>query len=296
MVVVTLTDCPPKVRGDLTKWLIEVNTGVYVGNINARVREKLWQRICENVKHGRATMVFSTTGEQHLGFWVHNTDWQPVDYDGIWLVKHPLPNSAGKGIPVKQGFSTAAKRKKGNYYQKKRLQKLADRSYCVVDLETTGLSATEDSVIELAALRVRQGVCKEEFSALIRCEKPIPASITALTGITEDILSREGVPCEQALCEFLNFIGTDRLVSHNAAFDSLFLQNLCRKCQKSVPANQWTDTLNLAKQMIDDVENYHLETLANYFSLEMEQTHRALEDCYLAQGIYEKLNEIQDGS
>ena len=119
MVVVTLTDCPPKVRGDLTKWLIEVNTGVYVGNINARVREKLWQRICENVKNGRATMVFSTTGEQHLGFWVHNTNWQPVDYDGIWLVKHPLPDHAIKDNSTKQGFSASAKRLKGSRYQKK---------------------------------------------------------------------------------------------------------------------------------------------------------------------------------
>ncbi len=296
MVVVTLTDCPPKVRGDLTKWLIEVNTGVYVGNINARVREKLWQRICENVKNGRATMVFSTAGEQHLGFWVHNTDWQPVDYDGIWLVKHPIPDSAGKANSAKQGFSAAAKRRKGSCYQKKRLQKAADRSYCVVDLETTGLSPTEDCVIELAALRVRQGVCKEEFSALIRCEKRLPPSITALTGITQELLDREGISCEQALSEFLSFVGTDRLVSHNAAFDCQFLQNLCQECQKPMLSNQWTDTLNLARQKIGDVENYHLETLANYFSLEIEQTHRALEDCYLAQGIYEKLNEIQDSS
>lgn len=296
MVVVTLTDCPPKVRGDLTKWLIEINTGVYVGNVNARVREKLWQRICENVKNGRATMVFSAAGEQHLGFWVHNTTWQPVDYDGIRLVKHPLSNGAVKENPAKQGFSAAAKRQKGRYYQKKLLQKSPDRSYCVVDLETTGLSVTEDSVIELAALRVRQGVCKNEFSVLIQCEKHLPASIVALTGITQEMLNQEGIPCEQALSEFLNFVGTDRLVSHNASFDCQFLQSLCQKCQKPMLSNEWTDTLSLARRKIDDIENYHLETLANYFSLEIEQTHRALEDCYLAQEIYEKLNEIQDSS
>lgn len=60
MVVITLTDCPPKLRGDLTKWLIEVNTGVFVGKINARVREEVWQRVCDNLSNGRATMVFST--------------------------------------------------------------------------------------------------------------------------------------------------------------------------------------------------------------------------------------------
>ena len=45
MIVVTLTDCPPRLRGDLSKWLLEINTGVYVGQMNARVREKLWERI-----------------------------------------------------------------------------------------------------------------------------------------------------------------------------------------------------------------------------------------------------------
>ena len=57
MVVITLSDCPPKVRGDLSKWLIEINTGVYVGQVSMRVREELWKRICENLHTGRATMV-----------------------------------------------------------------------------------------------------------------------------------------------------------------------------------------------------------------------------------------------
>ena len=60
MIVITLSDCPPKVRGDLSKWLIEINTGVYVGQVSARVREELWKRICENLHTGRATMVFHT--------------------------------------------------------------------------------------------------------------------------------------------------------------------------------------------------------------------------------------------
>ena len=62
MIVITLSDCPPKVRGDLSKWLIEINTGVYVGQVSARVREELWKRICENLHAGRATMVFHTGG------------------------------------------------------------------------------------------------------------------------------------------------------------------------------------------------------------------------------------------
>ena len=83
MIVITLTDCPPKVQGDLSKWLLEISTGVYVGNLSARVRTELWGRICEHVKVGRATMVYSSNGEQKLDFAVHNTTWVPVDYDEV---------------------------------------------------------------------------------------------------------------------------------------------------------------------------------------------------------------------
>ena len=62
MIIVVLTDCPPKLRGDLSKWLFEINTGVYVGNVSARVREALWIRICETVQQGQATMVYPAPG------------------------------------------------------------------------------------------------------------------------------------------------------------------------------------------------------------------------------------------
>ena len=55
MIVVTLTDCPPRLRGDLSKWLLEINTGVYVGQLNKRVREELWKRICDNLPRGQRT-------------------------------------------------------------------------------------------------------------------------------------------------------------------------------------------------------------------------------------------------
>ena len=60
MIVITLTDCPISLRGDLTKWLLEINTGVFVGRVSARVRDNLWDRVVKNVKNGRATLVYST--------------------------------------------------------------------------------------------------------------------------------------------------------------------------------------------------------------------------------------------
>ena len=59
MIVLCVMNCPPGLRGDLSKWLNEVNTGVYVGSLNARVREELWERVCSHIKSGQATMVYS---------------------------------------------------------------------------------------------------------------------------------------------------------------------------------------------------------------------------------------------
>lgn len=102
MIVIMLSDCPPKVRGDLSKWLCEINTGVFVGNVSSRVREEVWQRICENIKSGQATMVFSAPGEQKMDFRVHNTTWEPVDLDGIKLMRRPLPSARASKMSEKK--------------------------------------------------------------------------------------------------------------------------------------------------------------------------------------------------
>ena len=136
MIVVTLTDCPPRLRGDLSKWLLEINTGVYVGQVSSRVREKLWERICENLPRGRATMVYSANNEQRMEFRVHNTTWQPVDFEGLTLVRRPM-TTAPQEVPK----NSASKAAVNQMAQKKRSTQAAKEKrtgYTVVDIETTG--------------------------------------------------------------------------------------------------------------------------------------------------------------
>jgi len=109
MIVVTLTDCPISLRGDLTKWLFEINTGVFVGHVNARVRDNLWKRVTENVNKGRATMVFNTNNEQHMDFRVHNGEWIPIDFDGLKLVLRPSRAREQELSNKRMGFSNASK-------------------------------------------------------------------------------------------------------------------------------------------------------------------------------------------
>ena len=200
-----MTDCPPRLRGDLSKWLQEVNTGVYVGNVNPRVREAIWQRVCENLKNGRATMVFSANNEQRMDFRVHNTSWKPVDYEGVQLIRRPLPSSSAAEETLKPGFSKAAKRQMAD--RKRRASEKQDRSFVIVDLETTGLSPGQDKILEFGAIRVRENQKAGTFSRLVSQERGVPQTVLTLTGIDSALVEREGQPLEEVLPEFLQFFG-----------------------------------------------------------------------------------------
>lgn len=110
MVVVVLTSCPPKLRGHLTRWLLEVSAGVYVGHVPARVRDLLWSQIIEYVREGKAIMIHSASGEQRLAFKTHRHEWEPVDFDGVMLMRRPTNNATVRGR-VRKGWSTAAQRR-----------------------------------------------------------------------------------------------------------------------------------------------------------------------------------------
>ena len=285
-----MTDCPPRLRGDLSKWLCEINTGVYVGNVSGRVRDAIWERVCQNLKNGRATMVFSTNGEQKMDFRVHNTTWTPVDFDGIQLMRRPLPQSAQTESPLKPGFSNAAKRQMAQ--RTKRAAGMPLESYVIIDLETTGLQNGADQILEFGAIRVLNGECHACFSQLVRTEKVLPQAIADLTGISQAMLEKEGVPLSEALPAFLDFIGTEQLIGYNLTFDMAFLRTSCKAHGKPLPQNRCLDLLSLARRKIFGVPNYKLATLTSHLSLEGQTPHRALADCRLLHALYLKLNEI----
>lgn len=294
MVVIILTDCPPKLRGDLSKWLFEINTGVYVGRVSTRVRELLWERICENLNKGQATMVYPAAVEQRMEFRVHNTSWTVADYDGLKLMRRPLPATdaeKNKGA-LEAGFSKAAAYRKINRMQRSGQKQKEPDDYVVVDLETTGLSHLSNEILEIAALKVEGGQIAERFSTLVRCEKEIPETVVSLTGISKELLEEQGIELEAAMKSFLAFAADNVLVCHNAAFDYRFIQAACRKCALPAFQNKCIDTLAMARKKLRDIQDYKLQTLAAFFSLEIKAVHRALDDCYLGYGIYEKLKEI----
>lgn len=108
MVVLVLTAVPAGLRGHITRWLLEISPGVFVGHVSKRVRDELWERVLELVKDGRAIMVESVQGEQRLSFRVHHTEWEPVDLEGLQLIRRPLAPEARYG-ERRGGWSNASK-------------------------------------------------------------------------------------------------------------------------------------------------------------------------------------------
>lgn len=107
MVILILTACPAGLRGHLTRWMLELSPGVFVGRISARVRDEMWARVEELAKDGRALLVYTKRGEQGLAFRVLRHDWEPVDFDGITLMRRPTGGTSTSSM--RPGWSTAAR-------------------------------------------------------------------------------------------------------------------------------------------------------------------------------------------
>lgn len=285
--MITMTDCPPRLRGDLSKWLCEIHTGVYVGQVSGRVRDAIWMRVCDNLKTGRATMVYTANNEQGMDFRVYNSAWTPVDFDGIKLMRRPLPAMSVQEDGLKPGFSKAARRQMA---QRKR--KAPQETWVAIDLETTGLDPSSDRIIEIGAMRVENGAVAGRFSQLVRLDKPLPASVRELTGISDGMLAEEGIPEKEALDLFWQFAGRDPLVGYNLPFDMEFLRAACARYGGTLPANRCIDLLQIARRRVFGLSSYKLAALAEYFSLSASGTHRALADCELLVQVYAKLNEL----
>lgn len=294
MIVITLTDCPPALRGDLTKWLQEINTGVYVGQVSARVRDELWKRVRESAKSGRATMVFGANNEQRMDFRVHNTLWEPIDFDGLKLMLRPGPARAKRSDEPRTGFSNAAKMRiaKQMSWRKRKVKPLPEQ-YVVVDVETTGLSAARHEIIEIGAIAVSERQIEAKFHALVKAKESVPQPIEDLTGLSNEMLRREGRVIAEVLPEFLAFAGDRPVVSHNADFDYEFLRAACEGCGLPLFSNQCVDTLALARHLVEDVKDYKLATLLDYFGMEVNRTHRSENDCLATKQLYEKLIEMR---
>jgi DNA polymerase-3 subunit epsilon len=155
--------------------------------------------------------------------------------------------------------------------------------FVVADLETTGLNAESDDVLEFAAIRVApDGTVTGEFSTLVRVAK-LPAEITRLTGITPELVYRDGLPLTEAMKSFGEFVGALPMFFHNAPFDQGFLKKAGAQAKVRL-VNPIHDTLPLARQAWPSLGTYRLATLAEHVGAPAPK-HRALADTRAALAV-----------
>ena len=170
------------------------------------------------------------------------------------------------------------------------VKKIID-DYCVLDTETTGLSAYYDEVIEIGILKVRNNTIIDQYSQLIQPEHKIDDFITALTGITNEMVV--GMPSiRDTKDNVLSFIGSDVIVGHNTSFDIRFLNAGFHHDLE----NQYMDTMQFARKLYPELKHHRLSDLTKYLSLS-NNAHRSIADCIATKELYdsEKSRMVERG-
>lgn len=267
MTVIILRNVPQSLRGDLTRWMQEIATGVYVGNFNSRIREYLWKRVQETMGAGEASMCFAARNELGYDFLTENASRSVVDYDGLPLVFIPKETLAVNNLP--KGFSTAAKMHRAH------IQEQQENKINLCDMLSSILRHDKET----------------RFTALIACDA-VPLNIAKLTGITAALLQKEGQEEKKALTAFREFIGEDDLVGYHISFDIEFLRQAFKKYGLGYLKKNTHDLLRVVKKEQLFQNDYKLETSLQSYGIHEKVPHRALEDAELVKRLAKKLNKF----
>ncbi len=230
--------------------------------------------------------------------------------DGLTEVKDAVAQAIAWGHPaiaitdhgVVQAFPDAAKAAKGKikiiygvegYYVNDVDDMVAVRGNCnqpltgelvCFDLETTGLSKTDDRITEIAAVLLRDGQEIDTFSTLVNPGRPISRESVELTGITDSMV-KDAPSQEEALNAFLDWAGNRPMAAHNASFDTGFLAEGCRRIGRDFP-NTAVDTLVLSQCLLPELSRYKLNIVSEHLKLPPFRHHRALADAGMVAQIF----------
>lgn len=153
-----------------------------------------------------------------------------------------------------------------------------------IDLESTGLDHTQDKIIEVGAVKIKDGKIIDEFSTLVDPGIPIPSHISHITGIrTEDVAGAPKI--DQVLSQIVAFVGDSPLIAHNISLDMGFLQQR----YKILLNSQRIDTYEIATILLPQAERYNLHSLTETLNIELDNAHRALDDARATALLYWEL-------
>ncbi|WP_449540044.1 PolC-type DNA polymerase III [Ferdinandcohnia sp. Marseille-Q9671] len=182
--------------------------------------------------------------------------------NGIKMIYGVEANLVDDGVPI--AYNTAHRH-------------LEEDTYVVFDVETTGLSAVYNTIIELAAVKVKNGEIIDRFESFANPHHRLSATTIELTGITDDMVNT-APEVSDVLIKFKEWAEDAVLVAHNASFDMGFLNVGYKRCGLGHATNPVIDTLELARFLYPDLKNHRLNTLCKRFDIELTQHHRAIYD------------------
>ncbi|MEG3013500.1 MAG: PolC-type DNA polymerase III [Cetobacterium sp.] len=152
-----------------------------------------------------------------------------------------------------------------------------EETYIVFDLETLGLNAHQNEIIEIGAIKLQGRRIVDKYSQLINPGKKIPKKIQEITGITDSMV--EGMPTiDEILPKFMEFVGDATLVAHNAPFDMGFLKRDVKKHLGYDYNPAVIDTLQMARDLYPNQKGYGLKPMTKFLKVALENHHRAVDD------------------
>lgn len=161
------------------------------------------------------------------------------------------------------------------------------KDYVAFDLETSGLNCETDEIIEIGALKVKGGKVAERFNQLIRPKVPVTPQITAITGITNEMLEK-AQPVEKVIPEFIFFCRDEIMLGHNVMFDYKFTKVYAKRY--GLPfEKKGIDTLKIARKVLPDLESKSLGALCEHYEIVNQAAHRAYHDALATAKIYHML-------
>lgn len=296
--------------------LEQLNKGMWIivdGNVRYDTFEKELCLYVNNINHGETPPTRQDNAEKkRVELHMHSN---MSDMDGITPVKTLVKQAIKWGHPglaitdhgVLQAFPDAQIASKGSGLKmiygvegylinddsklyEEDVNYPLDGTYIVFDIETTGFSPINDGITEIGAVKVVNGSIKGRYSTFVNPEKPIPAKVIELTGITNDMVRNERTISE-VLPEFFEFCGDGALVAHNASFDISFIKEKARKSNMAIDPIV-VDTLTLARLLLPALKRHKLNQVAKYLKISLENHHRAVDDANATAEIFLKFIKL----
>lgn len=310
LTIITLRKVPNSLKGDLSKWMQEISVGVFVGNFNSRVRDKLWKRVAESLNGGEATLTYACRNEIGYTFETINSQRNVTVVDGLPLVC--VSGSSEMDQSPALGFSNAYKYRAARKYSRSSRPLASedcqshqasaegdapsisstDRpSYISIDIETDGLDYRHNRIIEVGIYWNLKGR-EFRYQSLIEHDDKLPKDIINLTGITDELLQEHGRSRKEVFEELASIISDNVLMGYAVDFDIRFINAELKRLELPKLDNKICDLKKYVKKEKPFLDNYRLDTALRAYDIHDCVQHRALSDAELTFKLSKKVNEF----